>query len=40
MSGAYQNIMNVTPDEVVFNGVAFQYNAHPRLNARRLDQTV
>jgi hypothetical protein len=22
MSGAYQNIMNVTPDEVVFNGVS------------------
>jgi nitrite reductase (NO-forming) len=29
MSGDYQKMLNVTPDEVVFNGVAFQYNDHP-----------
>jgi nitrite reductase (NO-forming) len=29
MSGDYNKMMNVTPDEVVFNGVAFQYNDHP-----------
>jgi nitrite reductase (NO-forming) len=29
MSGDYQKMMKVTPDEVVFNGVAFQYNDHP-----------
>jgi nitrite reductase (NO-forming) len=29
MSGDYEKMMNVTPDEVVFNGVAFQYNGHP-----------
>jgi nitrite reductase (NO-forming) len=29
MSGDYQKMMNVTPDEVVFNGIAFQYNSHP-----------
>lgn len=29
MSGDYQKMMNVTPDEVVFNGIAFQYNFHP-----------
>ena len=33
MSGDYTKMMNVTPDEVVFNGVAFQYNDHP-LNAK------
>lgn len=29
MSGDYQKMLNVTPGEVVFNGVAFQYNDHP-----------
>jgi nitrite reductase (NO-forming) len=29
MSGDYQKMMNVTPDEIVFNGIAFQYNFHP-----------
>lgn len=29
MSGDYQKMLNVMPDEVVFNGVAFQYNDHP-----------
>jgi nitrite reductase (NO-forming) len=29
MSGDYQKMLNATPDEVVFNGVAFQYNDHP-----------
>jgi nitrite reductase (NO-forming) len=29
ISGDYQKMLNVTPDEVVFNGVAFQYNDHP-----------
>ncbi len=29
MSGDYNKMMNMTPDEVVFNGVAFQYNDHP-----------
>jgi len=33
MAGDYNKMMNVTPDEVVFNGVAFQYNDHP-LNAK------
>lgn len=29
MSGDHQKMPNVTPDEVVFNGVAFQYSQHP-----------
>jgi nitrite reductase (NO-forming) len=29
MSGDYNKMMAVTPDEMVFNGVAFQYNEHP-----------
>jgi nitrite reductase (NO-forming) len=29
MSGDYQKMLTATPDEVVFNGVAFQYNDHP-----------
>ncbi|MGE5212484.1 MAG: multicopper oxidase domain-containing protein [Nitrospirota bacterium] len=29
MSGDYQKMMNVTPDEVVFNGIASQYTNHP-----------
>lgn len=29
MSGDYQKMLNMTPDEVVFNGVAFQYSQHP-----------
>ena len=29
MSGDYQKMLSVTPDEVVFNGIAFQYNQHP-----------
>ncbi len=29
MAGDYKKMINVTPDEVVFNGVAFQYNDHP-----------
>jgi nitrite reductase (NO-forming) len=29
MTGDYQKMLNVTPDEVVFNGVAFQYNGQP-----------
>jgi nitrite reductase (NO-forming) len=29
MSGDYEKMLNVTPDEVVFNGIAFQYNYHP-----------
>jgi nitrite reductase (NO-forming) len=29
MSGDYEKMLNVTPDEVVFNGIAFQYNSHP-----------
>ena len=29
MSGDYEKMMNVTPDEVVFNGIAFQYSQHP-----------
>jgi nitrite reductase (NO-forming) len=29
MSGDYQKMLAVTPDEVVFNGVAFQYRDHP-----------
>jgi nitrite reductase (NO-forming) len=33
MSGDYNKMMNMPPDEVVFNGVAFQYNDHP-LNAK------
>jgi nitrite reductase (NO-forming) len=33
MSGDYNKMMNTPPDEVVFNGVAFQYNDHP-LNAK------
>lgn len=33
LTGDYAKMMNVTPDEVVFNGVAFQYNQHP-LTAR------
>jgi nitrite reductase (NO-forming) len=29
MVGDYDKMMSVRPDEVVFNGVAFQYNDHP-----------
>lgn len=29
MTGDYQKMLDVRPDEVVFNGVAFQYNDHP-----------
>jgi nitrite reductase (NO-forming) len=29
MVGDYNKMLSVTPDEVVFNGVAFQYNDHP-----------
>jgi nitrite reductase (NO-forming) len=29
MSGDYQKMLSGTPDEVVFNGVAFQYKDHP-----------
>lgn len=29
MVGDYQKMLNVTPDEVVFNGIAFQYKDHP-----------
>ncbi|HEX5490762.1 MAG TPA: multicopper oxidase domain-containing protein [Candidatus Udaeobacter sp.] len=29
MSGDYEKMLSVTPDEVVFNGIAFQYNDHP-----------
>ncbi|HZS17116.1 MAG TPA: multicopper oxidase domain-containing protein [Candidatus Udaeobacter sp.] len=29
MTGDYNKMLAVTPDEVVFNGVAFQYNDHP-----------
>jgi nitrite reductase (NO-forming) len=29
MAGDYQKMLSVTPDEIVFNGVAFQYNDHP-----------
>ncbi len=29
MSGDYNKMLSVTPDEVVFNGIAFQYNDHP-----------
>lgn len=29
MTGDYDKMMSVRPDEVVFNGVAFQYNDHP-----------
>ena len=29
MTGDYDKMMSVKPDEVVFNGVAFQYNDHP-----------
>ena len=29
MMGDYQTMLGVTPDEVVFNGVAFQYKDHP-----------
>jgi nitrite reductase (NO-forming) len=29
MSGDYQKMLSVAPDEVVFNGVAFQYKDHP-----------
>ena len=29
MSGDYQKMLSATPDEVVFNGVAFQYKDHP-----------
>jgi nitrite reductase (NO-forming) len=29
MSGDYEKMLSVTPDEVVFNGIAFQYNFHP-----------
>ena len=29
MTGDYDKMMSVKPDEVVFNGIAFQYNNHP-----------
>jgi nitrite reductase (NO-forming) len=29
MTGDYDKMMSVKPDEVVFNGIAFQYNHHP-----------
>ncbi|HZR05560.1 MAG TPA: multicopper oxidase domain-containing protein [Candidatus Udaeobacter sp.] len=29
MAGDYQKMMNVTPDEIVFNGIAFQYKDNP-----------
>jgi len=29
MVGDYQKMLNVTPDEMVFNGIAFQYKDHP-----------
>ena len=29
MTGDYDKMMSVRPDEVVFNGIAFQYNHHP-----------
>jgi nitrite reductase (NO-forming) len=29
MTGDYNKMLAVTPDEIVFNGVAFQYNEHP-----------
>ena len=29
MVGDYEKMMSVRPDEVVFNGIAFQYNDHP-----------
>jgi nitrite reductase (NO-forming) len=29
MTGDYDKMMSVRPDEVVFNGIAFQYNDHP-----------
>jgi len=29
MIGDYEKMLNGAPDEVVFNGVAFQYNDHP-----------
>jgi nitrite reductase (NO-forming) len=29
MTGDYDKMMSVRPDEVVFNGVAFQYNENP-----------
>ena len=29
MVGDYDKMMTVQPDEVVFNGIAFQYNHHP-----------
>ncbi len=33
MAGDYPKMISVTPDEVVFNGIAFQYSDHP-LTAR------
>ncbi|MCO5054158.1 multicopper oxidase domain-containing protein [Thermomonas sp.] len=33
MAGNYQKMLDIKPDEVVFNGVAFQYRDHP-LTAR------
>lgn len=38
MTGDYDKMMSVRPDEVVFNGIAFQYNDHP-LTAK-VDQRV
>lgn len=29
MTGDYNKMLSMTPDEVVFNGIAFQYNDHP-----------
>jgi nitrite reductase (NO-forming) len=29
LAGDYNKMLAVTPDEIVFNGVAFQYNQHP-----------
>jgi nitrite reductase (NO-forming) len=29
MTGDYNKMLSVTPDEVVFNGIAFQYTDHP-----------
>jgi nitrite reductase (NO-forming) len=29
MTGDYNKMLSVTPDEVVFNGIAFQYNDQP-----------
>jgi nitrite reductase (NO-forming) len=29
MAGDYDKMMSVRPDEIVFNGIAFQYNDHP-----------